>query len=278
MKKRIFLILLIPVFLSSCVSKRKFVEADTARTKCEKQTTELNKEVKSLIADKVDLNDKARLLERDTTELKAQLSQKEKMLQEERKLLNSSEKELSEKMQALTEREATINSLRKIIDTQNAAMQQLLASVQDALMGFNREELTVTTKNGKVYVAMSDKLLFKSGSATLDARGKEALQSLAEVLKTQKDIDIEVEGHTDNLPIKTAQFKDNWDLSVIRATSVVRILTEEYGLDPVQVTPSGRSSLYPVAENTTPEGRAKNRRTEIILSPKLDSLFEMLNK
>jgi len=131
-------------------------------------------------------------------------------------------------------------------------------------------------KDGKVYVAMSDKLLFQSGSARLDKRGEEALGKLAEVLNKQTDIDVFIEGHTDNKPINTVQFKDNWDLSVIRATSVVRILIKNYHVNPLQIQPSGRGEYMPVDDNETAEGRSKNRRTEIIMAPKLDKLFQML--
>ena len=179
-------------------------------------------------------------------------------------------------MEELNERERTINELQDMINAQNEKVQKLLSSVKDALLGFSSEELTVTEKDGKVYVAMSDKLLFESGSARVDKRGKEALAKLAEVLNKQSDIDVYIEGHTDSKPINTAQFKDNWDLSVIRATSVVRILTKDYGVNPLQIQPSGRGEYMPVADNESAEGRSKNRRTEIIMAPKLDKLYQML--
>lgn len=185
---------------------------------------------------------------------------------------------LGEKLKELDEREKTIQELQGMIDQQNATVQSLLNSVKDALLGFSSDELTVREQNGKVYVAMSDKLLFQSGSAKLDKRGEEALGKLAEVLNKQTEIDVCIEGHTDNKPIHTAQFKDNWDLSVIRATSVARILIEKYKVNPLQIQPSGRGEYMPVADNETAEGRAKNRRTEIIMSPKLDKLFQMLKK
>ncbi len=181
-------------------------------------------------------------------------------------------------MSELDERERTINELQDMINAQNERVQSLLNSVKDALLGFSSDELTVREKDGKVYVAMSDKLLFESGSARVDKRGKEALAKLAEVLNKQSDIDVYIEGHTDSKPINTAQFKDNWDLSVIRATSVVRILTKDYGVNPLQIQPCGRGEFMPVADNENPDGRAKNRRTEIIMAPKLDKLYRMLNQ
>ena len=185
---------------------------------------------------------------------------------------------LSQKMNELDERERTINELQDMINAQTERVQNLLNSVKDALLGFSSDELTVREKDGQVYVAMSDPLLFESGSARVDKRGKEALAKLAEVLNKQSDIDVYIEGHTDSKPINTAQFKDNWDLSVIRATSVVRILTKDYGVKPLQIQPCGRGEFMPVADNETADGRAKNRRTEIIMAPKLDKLYQMLNQ
>ena len=124
---------------------------------------------------------------------------------------------------------------------------------------------------------MSDKLLFESGKAIVNEQGKQALGKLAEVLNKQTDIDVYIEGHTDNVPIHTAVFQDNWDLSVIRATSVVRILTETYGVNPLQIQPCGRGEFKPVDDNTTIEGKARNRRTEIIIAPRLDKLYELIS-
>ncbi|MBK9451858.1 MAG: OmpA family protein [Bacteroidetes bacterium] len=134
----------------------------------------------------------------------------------------------------------------------------------------------VEVRNGKVYIAISDKMLFKSGSAAVEKLGKEALSKVATVLSKYPDMDLIIEGHTDNVPIKTERFADNWDLSVIRATSVVRILTVDYGLAANRVTPSGKGEFFPKVSNDTPEGRSKNRRTEIIIAPKLDEIEQML--
>ena len=217
-------------------------------------------------------------LERDTTRMGKNIRNYQNMLSTnmtEQEKLNSL---LSQKMSELDERERTINELQDMINAQTERVQNLLNSVKDALLGFSSDELTVREKDGKVYVAMSDKLLFESGSARVDKRGKEALAKLAEVINKQSDIDVYIEGHTDSKPINTAQFKDNWDLSVIRATSVVRILTKDYGVKPLQIQPCGRGEFMPVDDNETADGRAKNRRTEIIMAPKLDKLYQMLNQ
>lgn len=184
--------------------------------------------------------------------------------------------ELNEKARLLAEREKALNDLRQVIARQDSITKRLNDVLRNALLGFNSDELSVEIKNGKVYVSMSDKLLFKSGSVAVEAKGKEAIKLLADVLGKNQDIDILIEGHTDNVPIKTAVYRDNWDLSVARATSIVRILTEEYKITPTRLTASGKGEFWPRATNDTPEGRASNRRTEIILSPKLDEIMQLL--
>jgi len=146
------------------------------------------------------------------------------------------------------------------------------------LMNYKTDELSVYTKDGNVYVSLAEKLLFKSGSDVVDPKGKEALKTLAQVLNTTKDITVMIEGHTDNVPIKTSKFKDNWDLSTARATSIVRILTKDDGFDSNRITASGRSQFHPIQANETAEGRAGNRRTEVILSPDLKELYKLLEQ
>ncbi|MDR0802391.1 MAG: OmpA family protein [Fluviicola sp.] len=199
-----------------------------------------------------------------------QLDQQSAQLRQQLTELNQKEKDLQEKEQMLREMQA-------IIARQDEMTKKLNQTLRDALVGFNSDELTMEIRDGKVYVSMSDKLLFKSGSITVEPKGVEALKALADVLNKNPDIQILVEGHTDNVPIKTAVFKDNWDLSVARATTITRMLNEKYGVAATRITASGRGEYYPKASNDTPEGKAKNRRTEIILSPKLDEIMNLLN-
>jgi len=184
--------------------------------------------------------------------------------------------ELEAKEKLLTEREHALNDLKKVVARQDSITKRLNNILRDALLGFKSDELSVEIKNGKVYVSMSDKLLFKSGSAAIESKGIDAIKVLADVLNRNGDIDILVEGHTDNIPIKTAIYHDNWDLSVARAISIVRILTDEYRIAPTRLTASGKGEFSPRATNSTTEGRAANRRTEIILSPKLDEIMKLL--
>ena len=201
------------------------------------------------------------------------------------KALKQKSEELSAKESQLAEREKALQELRSALKRKDDAADALNKSITDALKGFKSDELQVSEKDGKVYVSLSDKLLFPSGSATVNKKGHDALEALAQVMKKNKNIDIDVEGHTDNVPYRTKAeqsksngiyVKDNWDLSVVRATSVVKILTEEYGVNPRQVVASGRAEYYPKSDNSTESGRSINRRTEIIISPNIDEVLNLI--
>lgn len=269
--KRIYFLVVLMVLATctSCVTKKKYLLSENGRIESEERGYSLDNQLGECLI-------RATNLVQDTTAQGKKLREYESLLTSnisEQEKLNAM---LNQKLIELETREQTISELQGIIDSQNEKVQSLLNNVKNALLGFSSEELTITEKNGKVYVAMSDKLLFESGSAKVNARGKEALADLAEVLNKQTDIDVFIEGHTDDKPINTVQFKDNWDLSVIRATSVVRILTKDYGVNPLQIQASGRGEHMPVATNKTTEGRSLNRRTEIIMAPKLDELYNLL--
>ena len=178
----------------------------------------------------------------------------------------------------LQTREARLTELTKALAEKDKAVDDLKARVSKALLSFNSSDLQVKLKDGKVYVSLSEQLLFKSGSTKVDPKGQEALKNLATVLQEQKDVNVVVEGHTDNVPIRsgTAGMTDNWDLSALRATEIARLLTTA-GVAPERVTASGRSQYVPVAPNDSPQNKAMNRRTEIILTPKLNDLFKILD-
>ncbi len=169
-------------------------------------------------------------------------------------------------------------SLQNIIQSQKDMMNKLKNTVSDALLKYKTDQLSVYIKDGNVYISLQEKLLFKSGSDVVDPMGKAALQTLAQVLKGTNDISVTIEGHTDNVPIKTVQFKDNWDLSTARANSIVRILTIDNGFDSKRITASGKGEFKPLKPNDTAEGRAANRRTEVILSPDLTELYKLLEQ
>lgn len=191
--------------------------------------------------------------------------------------LNKSRNEIDKLASDVKSREAKLAELEKALAEKDAAVNALKAKVSNALLSFKASDLQVQVKDGKVYVSLSEQLLFKSGSTKVDPKGQEALTKLAGVLKDQRDVNVVVEGHTDNVPILkgTAGMADNWDLSALRATEIARLLTVG-GVQPERVTASGRSQYVPVAKNDSPQNKALNRRTEIILTPKLDELFQML--
>ncbi len=206
----------------------------------------------------------------ENRKLLAQLEEKETQLMQEGARLRTLENELSL-------RSKKIDELESLIAQKEAAMQALKDAVSNALKGFEGKGLTVINKDGKVYVSMENKLLFNSGSWAVGTNGKKAVEQLAEVLVDNPDIKVLIEGHTDDDPYGGSVIKDNWDLSVKRATAIVRIL-ENQNVSPSQITAAGRGAFVPVASNETKEGKAKNRRIEIILSPNLDKVAKLLNE
>ncbi len=178
---------------------------------------------------------------------------------------------------SIAEKEAKIADINQKLQDRENKMKRLEEVISNALLSFKDSGLEVSIKDGKVYVSLSNKLLFTSGSTKIDKEGQKALVELATVLKTQPDINVLVEGHTDDKKVSGGQrFKDNWDLSVLRATEVVRYLTEDGGLEPVRVIASGRGEFFPIKAEDSDDARAMNRRTEIILTPKLDALFNII--
>ncbi len=208
------------------------------------------------------------------------LQKKEDLLKQLSQNLDSKKASLDELNFELEKRNQRLADLEKVLDAQKKIVLDLKTKVSDALLGFENNGLTVTMKNGKVYVSLDEKLLFKSARWDIDANGKKALKQLAGVLERNPDIQITIEGHTDNVPYNpgSGQLKDNWDLSVKRATTVVRTLLEDSHIDPKRLTASGRSEYVPVDSRNTPEARQKNRRTEIILTPDLTELYKLIDK
>ncbi len=222
--------------------------------------------------------------EKDNSKLSGDLQMTQEQLlkkQDELKLLEAKliiqKKELDELSAQLKLREARVNELEAILKQKDQAVNDLKKKLSDALTGFEGKGLTVTQKNGKVYVSMDESLLFASGKTNIEPRGVEALKNVAKVLETNPDINVLVEGHTDDVPmVGKGEIKDNWDLSVIRATSVTKIMLGSATIDPKRITSAGRGEFFPLDASKTPEARKKNRRTELILTPKLDELFKVL--
>lgn len=191
--------------------------------------------------------------------------------------LNKQQAELDALSAELKKREARVNELEDILKKKDQAATDLKKKLSDALFSFENKGLTITQKNGKVYVSMDESLLFASGKTAVEPKGVEALKNVAKVLEKEIEINVMVEGHTDDVPMKGAgEIKDNWDLSVMRATSVTKIILTGTTIDPKRITSAGRGEFFPLDPAKTPEARKKNRRTEIILTPKLDELLKVL--
>ncbi|NOT77365.1 MAG: OmpA family protein [Cyclobacteriaceae bacterium] len=251
------------------------LKADTTSLGDVKRTTgrklaELTKEYDQLNAYYKNLMNNSGKLNRDFAQQKDQLFAIQENLDKTRKLNDS----LSV---SLAEREKKVKELETILSNKDKAVQDLKNKISNALLNFKENDLTVNVKNGKVYVSLAEQLLFGSGSIEVDNKGVTALQQLAKAIKDQKDIQIQVEGHTDNVPIgkKSQYMQDNWDLSVMRATSITKILTKA-GVAANQITASGKGEFSPLIVNTTDQNKQKNRRTEIIITPNLDELFKIL--
>lgn len=273
-EKKLFL----PKFITRVIDERDSL--CTTLSAREVQIMDLKDEVTARKSDIAKLRDEKAILQSEKMDLQLQygdlMNQKLSQAEQMNLALRQKSDMLAEKERLLTEREGALKELKKTIARQDSITRRLNDIIRNALLGFKSDELSVEVKNGKVYVSMSDKLLFKSASATIEDKGLEAIKVLADVLTKNNEIDILIEGHTDNLPIRNAVYRDNWDLSVARATSIVRILVDSYKIDAKRLTASGKGEFSPKASNATPEGRAKNRRTEIILSPKLDVIMELL--
>ncbi|MEK6615469.1 MAG: OmpA family protein [Bacteroidota bacterium] len=260
MKKYTFLLLNIILVVSSCVPKKKLLSEQ--------------QKVKNLQTDSVRTHSNLNNCNSKTTDLEKEKAEIEQAMSN---LSSSSQTTIANSKMTIAEQAKRLRDLQTLIQSQKDIVNKLKKTVADALVNFKPDELSVSIKDGKLYVSLQEKLLFKSGSAVVDPKGKEALQFLAVVLNTTQDINVVIEGHTDNVPMK-GKYEDNWSLSTERATSIVRILTNDYKVDAHNIIASGRSEFYPVADNTTTESKAKNRRTEIILSPNLSELFKLINQ
>ncbi|MDR1725094.1 MAG: OmpA family protein [Bacteroidales bacterium] len=261
--------------------KQKYVLIQNEKEDLKKDNEHLNNVNKDLKTQLADVNNRFEQAisskGADMQRLNNELNSAREALNKRAEELNSKEAELSLLQTQFKDKEDAYNSLQKALNDKEAELEMIEKKISSALLGFTNKGLSVETKDGKVYVSMEEKLLFSSGSWEINSEGAAALREISNVLAQNPDISVMVEGHTDNVPLKGKnQIKDNWDLSVMRATSVVKILLENNKVLPYRVIPCGRSEYSPVAENTTSDNRAKNRRTEIILTPKVDELLNII--
>jgi chemotaxis protein MotB len=303
-KKLLFVVVLATCGLTSCiVSKKKFDELSRRKSALEAEKADCDESLKAKQAELDRFMALSDALQKDTTNLGSELrlaqanyatlndtyqklkSAHSKFVSNNQTELSKMSKDLSERElkintleNELTERERRVRELEQVLARKDSAVNAIKDKLTKSLLGFKDKDITVKVKDGKVYVSLSEQLLFKSGSIKVDEKGVEALKKLAEAIKDDKTLNITVEGHTDDVPVnKGSAFEDNWELSVLRATSITKILVSN-GFSPVNIMPAGHGEFMPVAEGKSAEARRLNRRTEIIVSPKLDELFKLLNK
>ena len=270
MKKVMLIIILVSMSFTSCVSKKKFTELEAK-----------NKEIQDL------LNTATIKLNTCLTEKDALSSQVEYLKKNNSDLINSSKEltvlttkgaeNLEKSLESLKEKDLKINRLQDALTKKDSVTLALVTSLKREV-GIDDPDININVEKGVVMISIADNLLFKSGSYEVSDRAKGVLAKVAKVINSKPDFECMVEGHTDDVPIKNAVLLDNWDLSVKRATSIVRVLQKDLGVNPKQLIPAGRSSYIPLVENNTPTNRAKNRRTRIIIMPKIDQFYDMLEK
>jgi len=286
--KYLLLSIFVCAAIQSCVimSPKKYNALLASRDSLSSRTVSLEGERERLQNDTARLHRELADLHRSYNELNDNLAAANKKLDASGQRLNDLNSQYNATSNKVTKlsgdlaaREARLKEVEDILRKRDEATNALKDKLQKALLGFTQNGLSVDIRNGKVYVSLTDKLLFPSGSIVIDDKGKEALKQLAVVMNKEPDINMAVEGHTDNKKVRNlGQIKDNWDLSVMRATSVTRYLTEVENIDPHRLTATGKSEFQPIDPGDAPESLAKNRRIEIVLSPKLDELYNLITK
>jgi chemotaxis protein MotB len=276
MKKIIVLMVLASVVLSSCVSKKKYTELEGNYSS---KSQELVDAKADLMKCQVENESKISSLEQRIVDLNKDKEKTLEYVDNLTVLSKSASDNIKETLAQMGKKDEYIQYIQKAVtkkDSINLALGYKLKSV--LADGFSDEDIEVNVEKTVVYISIADKLLFKSGSATISPKAKEVLGKVAEVIGAQPDLEVMVEGYTDNKPIKTSCIKDNWDLSVKRSTSVIRVLQDDFNIEPARLVAAGRSEYMPLASNDTVEGRSKNRRTRIVLMPQLDQFFDLLEQ
>lgn len=317
-KKTLLLVFVLPMMFNSCVSSKVYKDLESRHAQLERENRELrdkldnfendnkdlgarlddlNAQYQATVAERDQLKDQLASTKNNYDNLKSSYDALEKNssaaiaensrqnrellaeLEEKESALSAEQARLEKLQKDLEARSRRVDELEKVIAAKDAKMNALKNAISEALTNFEGKGLTVEQREGKVYVSMENKLLFDSGSWAVNADGRRAVQQLGEVLAENPDIAVLIEGHTDNVPYGgSGQLKDNWDLSTKRATAIVHILRENKNIDPQNLTAAGRGEYAPVATNSTAEGRAKNRRIEVILTPKLDEVAKLLKE
>jgi len=275
--KNIIIVCCALALLASCVPAKQLKQSQAEAAALRSDSTRLANQVTDLQGTKSNLENEITKLKQNISDLNNQISKLSNQNNALGEQTANQQNQLNQSKLTLQQQQQRLQQLQNLLAQQRAKSEELKNKMTEALKGFSSNDLTVTQKNGKVYVSLSENLLFPSGSAVVNPKGVDALSKLAAVLNVNAEIAVNIEGHTDSIPIR-GRYQDNWDLSTARANAIVRLLVNNYKVDPVRVEASGHSQYDPVDVNSTPQGRARNRRTEIILSPKLDELYKLIEQ
>lgn len=271
------------LFASSCVSKKKYAAIQASNETLNNKLDECNRGLDACRGEKAVLEARVAELQNKNDHLKDQVSQLNNtnaaLLNNVSQMATLSKQEatnLEKSLEQIREQDLRIRTLQDALTKKDSVTLALVVSLKSSLGNLNDTDVVVNVEKSVVFIELSDKMLFKSGSTDLSSRAKEVLGKVATVLNDKPDQEVLVEGHTDNVPIKRDCFKDNWDLSASRAITIARVLQTDYKVDPARITAAGRSEYVPKVENDTADGRSTNRRIRIVILPKLDQFYGMI--
>ncbi|MFY8096816.1 MAG: OmpA/MotB family protein [Flavobacterium sp.] len=270
MKRIVVLAATVPFLLTSCISKKKYAELEAKQKETQDLLNSTTVKLNACLAEKDALSNQVDYLKKNNSDLIN--SSKELTV-----LTTKGAQNLEKSLESLKEKDLKISRLQDALTKKDSVTLALVTSLKREV-GIDDPDIKINVEKGVVMISIADNLLFKSGSYEVGTRAKEVLGKVAKVINSKPDFECMVEGHTDNVPIKNTVLLDNWDLSVKRATSIVRVLQNDLGVNPKQLIPAGRSYFIPLADNDTVENRAKNRRTRIIIMPKIDQFYDMIEK
>lgn len=274
--KTLFIYVLGLTLFTSCVSQKKYTAMQDRAVNCENELNTSKNQINLLEAGLANEKNRSKSLEQQMEYFKSTNTDLLARLSDLSVVSKSGAESIKKSLEALNEQNKYIKDLTSNMQRKDSINLVLVMNLKRSLDNFDDEDINIEVKKGVVYVSISDKMLFRSGSYNISNRAEEVIGKIAKIINDHMELDILVEGHTDNVPISTDCMTDNWDLSVKRATSIVRLMQTKFGVQPLRMTAGGRSEYLPKTTNATTEGRAINRRTEIIILPKLDQFFELL--
>jgi len=283
MKNTVILVAILMVLLPSCVSKKKYAAIHASNETLNNKLAEANRALDDCRASVSAADAKNTNLQTSNDHLKEQISEmsltNQALLSNVGNMATLSSQEasnLEKSLESIKEKDLQIRTMQDALTKKDSVTLALVISLKSSLGNLNDTDVTINVEKSVVFISLSDKMLFPSGSTVIGPNAKAVLAKVAKVVNDKPQMDILVEGHTDNVPISKDCIKDNWDLSVLRATAITRVLTTDLGVDPARITAGGRSQYVPLVDNDTPEHRAANRRTRIVILPKMDQFYDMI--